>query len=338
MEKYKKKTLHCEELSIIVPVYNTELILLTECLDSLCEINNIYSHVYLIDDGSLSNMSTSYKRLCIERYNGYVTYVYKDNGGVSSARNYGIKVSAGYYVMFVDSDDRINYQEFNKLKIDRSYDVINCSVRTIKNGTIIDTPEFDAYEGRIDREQWLEAFLNKRTMHAPYGKLIKREFIVNNEIYFDDKMINGEDAIFNLCLMKKRASIFYQNLYIYIYNYVHGTTDNRWKKKTTEMLTDITFLFNQKRKLIEDEEHDKTKAYSYYKKLINTYISELFIGRIVINGIADKTLCKNFWLLVNNNTRNDTDKIIFVSKIKRFLLKANNNFIFSILKLIRTFR
>lgn len=104
------------------------------------------------------------------------------------------------------------------------------------------------------------------------------------------------------------------------------------------MLTDITFLFNQKRKLIEDEEHDKTKAYSYYKKLINIYISELFIGRIVINGIADKTLCKNFWLLVNNNTRNDTDKIIFVSKIKRFLLKANNNFIFSILKLIRTFR
>lgn len=169
--------------------------------------------------------------------------------------------------MFVDSDDRINYQEFNKLKIDRSYDVLNCSVRTIKNGTIIDTPEFDACEGRIDREQWLDAFLNKRTMHAPYGKLIKREFIVNNEIYFDKKMINGEDAIFNLCLMKKRASIFYQNLYIYIYNYVQGTTDNRWKKRLQKCSRTLLFSLIKKENLLKMRNTIKQKRIAITRDL-----------------------------------------------------------------------
>ena len=93
-------------LSIIIPVYNVEKFL-EKCVDST-QSQNIEKDDYeviLINDGSTDNSLEIAKRL--EKKYTNIKVVSKENGGLSSARNYGIEQSKGAYIMFLDSDDWI---------------------------------------------------------------------------------------------------------------------------------------------------------------------------------------------------------------------------------------
>lgn len=91
-----------ELVSIIVPVYNVETYV-SKCIDSIVNQNYSNLEIILIDDGSKDNSS----KICDEwsTKDRRIKVFHKKNGGVSSARNYGIKKSSGKYVCFVDSDD-----------------------------------------------------------------------------------------------------------------------------------------------------------------------------------------------------------------------------------------
>lgn len=89
-------------LSIIVPIYNSELYL-DECLEAIKNQTYVNIEVLLIDDGS----TDSSKEIC-KKYtesDNRFKYYFKENGGSSSARNYGLDLANGEYVAFVDSDD-----------------------------------------------------------------------------------------------------------------------------------------------------------------------------------------------------------------------------------------
>ena len=99
-------------ISVIIPVYNTELYL-ERCLDSV--LNNTYRNleVLCIDDGSIDHSLEILHRY--ERADQRVVVIEKENGGVSSARNAGLDRMTGEYVTFVDSDDFIHPQYFECL-------------------------------------------------------------------------------------------------------------------------------------------------------------------------------------------------------------------------------
>ena len=91
-------------ISIIVPVYNAEEYL-SRCLDSILEQDMTSYEVILVDDGSTDSSS-----LICDRYSATdprFRTIHKPNGGVSSARNAGLNLAKGEYLMFVDSDDYI---------------------------------------------------------------------------------------------------------------------------------------------------------------------------------------------------------------------------------------
>ena len=93
-------------ISVIVPVYNVENYL-KRCLDSI--INQTYQNIeiILIDDGSTDNsgnLCEDYKKI-----DNRIKVVHKTNGGLSDARNTGIKKAKGKYITFVDSDDYVEY-------------------------------------------------------------------------------------------------------------------------------------------------------------------------------------------------------------------------------------
>lgn len=92
-------------ISIIVPIYNTSAYL-KRCLESLISQSFNDIEIILINDGSTDSSET----LCLEYKNKYkkVKYFYKENGGLSSARNYGVKNALGDLVTFVDSDDWVD--------------------------------------------------------------------------------------------------------------------------------------------------------------------------------------------------------------------------------------
>lgn len=101
-----------EIISVIVPVYNVEKYV-KKCIESI--INQAYSNleIIIIDDGSTDESG----KICdeIKTYDSRIKVFHKKNGGLSSARNYGIKQAKGDYYVFVDSDDWIKSTMIDKL-------------------------------------------------------------------------------------------------------------------------------------------------------------------------------------------------------------------------------
>jgi len=92
-------------LSVIVPTYNSS-ITLKKCLDSII-LQNIQDkyEIIIVNDGSTDNTDEEVGNFIKNNPNVNIRYFYKENGGVSSARNFGLRVAKGYYIALLDSDD-----------------------------------------------------------------------------------------------------------------------------------------------------------------------------------------------------------------------------------------
>ena len=93
-----------EKVSVIIPIYNVEKYL-EKCLNTI--INQTYKNleIILIDDGSTDKSSTICDEYCEK--DKRIKVIHKNNEGVSSARNKGIELSKGKYIVFIDPDDYV---------------------------------------------------------------------------------------------------------------------------------------------------------------------------------------------------------------------------------------
>lgn len=89
-------------MELLIPVYNVEKYL-HQCVDSVLAQDNKDYEIILVDDGSPDNCG----KICDDYANKYsqIKVIHKENGGLSDARNFGIKVAKGDYLIFLDSDD-----------------------------------------------------------------------------------------------------------------------------------------------------------------------------------------------------------------------------------------
>lgn len=102
------------KFSVIVPVYNVEQYV-RMCVDSIIKQKYKDYEIILVDDGSTDNSGKLCDDVAREHPN-FVKVIHKENGGLSSARNAGLKIAVGDYIVFVDSDDYID--ESSLVKID----------------------------------------------------------------------------------------------------------------------------------------------------------------------------------------------------------------------------
>ena len=114
------------KISVIVPVYNTEKYL-EKCLDSLATQTLRDIEIIIVNDGSPDNSQKIIEKFT-KKYDNMKSFV-KENGGLSSARNYGLTKAQGEYISFIDSDDYIkkNMLEkmYTKAQKDKS-DIVTC--------------------------------------------------------------------------------------------------------------------------------------------------------------------------------------------------------------------
>lgn len=103
MSQYKK-------VSVIVPIYNTPVEFLRTCIKSISSQTYKNLEVLLIDDGSKEEIAHECDDLKItyESLVGNMQVIHKHNSGVSSARNCGIEIAQGEYIVFIDSDDFVH--------------------------------------------------------------------------------------------------------------------------------------------------------------------------------------------------------------------------------------
>ena len=124
------------KFSIIVPVYNVENYI-KKCINSILEQDYSNFEILVIDDGS-SDSSIS----IVNSFEDYRIKIYKkENGGLSSARNYGVKNVSGDYIWFVDGDDYIHKNSLsllNRLLKETKFDIVAFHYSTDTNGIIKD--------------------------------------------------------------------------------------------------------------------------------------------------------------------------------------------------------
>ena len=147
-----------ELISIIVPVYNVEKYL-KKCVDSI--VNQTYKNleIILVDDGATDNSG----KICDElvELDNRIKVYHKKNGGLSDARNYGVERAAGDYIGFVDSDDYIDAEMYEKLYEaikKENVDVAECNLKIVyPEKTDLFTDQ--KYYQICNKQEYLEEYL-----------------------------------------------------------------------------------------------------------------------------------------------------------------------------------
>lgn len=195
-------------ISIIVPVYKVEKYL-DRCVESI--INQSYTNIeiILVDDGSPDKCP----ELCDEwvKKDARVHVIHKNNGGVSSARNAGIIKATGKYITFIDSDDKVNhiFSEFLKFAVEVDCDMVLSNSLGIQNFS-----QFKIYNPLLEND--LVGLIKNNMSISCCDKIIKRDFIINNNILLEEGP-NSEDLLWStkcFCNIKSIA-IFPKKYYIY---------------------------------------------------------------------------------------------------------------------------
>jgi len=120
------------KVSVIVPVYNVEKYL-DKCLNTLCHQTLKEIEIIVVNDGSPDNSEEIIKKY-EKKYPKKIVYLKKENGGVSSARNYGIDAAKGEYIGFVDGDDYVEVDMFEKLYTkakSQDFDLVVCDLNLV---------------------------------------------------------------------------------------------------------------------------------------------------------------------------------------------------------------
>ena len=248
------------KLSIIIPAYNVEAYL-TKCLNSiLTSEQNI--EIILIDDGS--NDSTPV--LCDDYANNHnnVKVVHIDNGGQSRARNIGIDISCGEYIMFMDSDDYLDDDSLiDKIiySINNDYpDMILYGYKKLweKNNIIEEKKEVDFTDFSLKNLIKVNYF-----KACPWDKVIKRKIIEKHNMKFPEYMLS-EDIDWCAQLINNidssKIKVINDNSYIYVQH--KNSTSKTVKRKHINDIYNIIFKYIPS-KNIDNEDLLSFFAYEY---------------------------------------------------------------------------
>lgn len=194
-------------ISVIIPVYNVEKYL-DECIRSV--VNQSYTdfECILIDDGSTDRSGEICDNWAIA--DSRIKVVHQENQGVSVARNKGIELSQGEYIVFIDSDDWVETNYLSDLMSDESADLV-VSGDYVDRGEVclganipLADKQFDFAPEAIDD---IHHLLKSHLIFGPVFKRYKSAIIKNNNIKYNSLFDYGEDLLFVFEYLKYTETI-----------------------------------------------------------------------------------------------------------------------------------
>ena len=291
------------KVSIIIPAYNASKYI-KRCVMSL--LNQTYKNIEIIviNDGSTDNT--------LEMLKGFdIKIINKENGGVSSARNMGLKEASGDYICFVDSDDYVekNYIESVINIINGyNYDIIETPLlfeANLKN-KIVNYTEYKLENEKKSYNFDKEYFDNE--LRYVIGVFYKKEII--NNLYFDEEVRCYEDGMFNLqAKLNSKSYYFYPKCFYHYVQYMNSlskTISDKHldyilvMKKMSNYYKDNTYLTNYIETIFKNNvmalilfklPYFKKNKYKYKKELVKTlklsapnYSKKHKITLFILNG------------------------------------------------------
>ena len=298
-----------KKISVIVPIYNVEQYL-DKCIESL--VNQTYRNleIILVDDGT-KDKSGEIADLWATQ-DDRIRVIHKKNGGLSDARNAGMKIATGEYIAFVDSDDYINIKMYEKMMnifFKENVDIVECEVNYVYENKIVYGKNSQQVKIFKQDEALKELILEQNLHQTVWNKLYKKECISN--IFFEVGKINEDEFwTYKIFLNAQGIAKLNDNLYFYLQrsNSIMGCDNYSLKR------LDVLEARYRRLKYIEKNYNqlffiDKKSFYFsciyHYQYILRTNNKELLEkGSIVIeNHIKNIKFSREDFKLLNNKEK-----------------------------------
>ena len=286
------------KVSVIVPIYNVEKYL-EKCINSSLSQTLEDIQIILVNDGSKDNSGNIAKEY--EKNNkDRVIYVEKENGGLSDARNYGLKYATGDFIAFLDSDDYIEKNAYEKMynkAIEENADYVECDFLWEFPNKI-----------RVDKQY---PYKNKKEMLSfvrvvAWNKLIKRQLITDNNLEFP-KGLRYEDVEFTYKLIPFINKFAYVDKPFIHYVQREGSIANVQNERTAEIFTVLDNVIEFYKKNNIYEKYRDELEYNYARYLLCSSLKRMC--KIKDKTIREKLLTES-WERLNLNFPNWKENVI----------------------------
>lgn len=266
------------KLSIIVPVYNVEKYL-PKCLESLIKqtLNDI--EIICVNDGSMDNSLAILKEFASR--DSRIRIIDNQHQGVAKTRNTGIEQSTGEYIGFVDSDDYIDIDFFEKLynsATKSNSDIAIASILKHKNFFNIYNAKYTKEETAITIQDKIKLCEDKKHFFFyAWNKIYHSGFIKENNIKFSEGQIY-EDVMFAI------KALYYSNKIISVYgtkyHYIeHENSLTKYKDKTGEKEQDLVKAYSELQEFCNSKNIEIPERLNYYTKENFGFILNLYKGK-----------------------------------------------------------
>ena len=285
--------------SIIIPVYKVEAYL-RQCVDSVLAQTFRDFEVILVDDGSPDKCP----EICDEyaEKDGRVTVIHKQNGGLSSARNAGMRFAAGKYLIFLDSDDYWSsdtaLSDVYELAKASNFDII--SIKYIKY--FQQTNQFDRFSDPFSEKDFTDGHHEQRLSQlisrqlydtCAWNKVFKHQLMETCDLYFTEGIISEDlDWAARLCLAASSIGIVETPVHVYRKGRP-GAITSTWKLKT---LVDIKGSIERCIEYPELKSKGRVFLDAYYSYLSYQYVIWL-AGSVIVKDKQKKLLIKEMYKL-----------------------------------------
>ncbi len=224
------------KVSVIIPVYNAALFL-NKCVNSLMRQSLNEVEYIFINDASTDDSQYILEELLKEYTNRQSIVInLKKNGGISNARNIGLKYASGEYVTHCDSDDWLEFNAYEKMYTianNSRADIVSCDFihEYPKRQQICHQP----YSS--NRIEMIRKMLDGQIFPSLWISLIRRDIISSNNLRFPTGLNMGEDLLFNV------KAFFFSNVIVAtdepLYHYRHSENSVCMRRSRTSTESDI---------------------------------------------------------------------------------------------------
>ena len=289
-------------ISVIIPVYNTEKYL-GRCIDSIlnCTVNDF--EVILINDGSTDRSGEICRRYCGK--DSRVKLYDQENAGVSAARNKGIEVSRGEWIIFVDSDDTISH-DFLEIVTRREYQKQDMLIfdhterkKRLKSGRrskITGNARIIKIGKRANSVRMIKKILYAKpltkngntNLRSPCAKAYKKAVLDRYAIRFSQDVFIGEDKLFNMEYQLRAKSCVYIPRTVYFVEWRGDSLTHRFQPQYVKNY----YMFQKRLKMLLQENKiwgDLERA--YYENILTAVTEVLVYG--IFNPRSTRTYEEN---------------------------------------------
>ncbi len=260
------------KVSVIVPVYNCKAFLVRAIESVINQKDFNVNELILVDDGSTDGSS----QICDKYDNLYdnIKVIHQQNSGVSAARNNGINVAEGEWIFFLDSDDYLLEDAFDKMLSQGNADIICArhNSNTSEQTDFLKCIESGVYEIADIKDKLIPMLSSSNQFFFTcWAKLFRRSIVVDNSVLFPVGRKYAEDMVFVYTYLRCCSSVSFVSDEVYYY----FVNENNATSVVPEGFDIQSFVFNWQSDYFKEIDCDYENVYN---QLVSVFLYKSFLS------------------------------------------------------------